>query len=38
VQRGLASAAIENGTLMLSRERGIQHFPRLVYRFLSEKE
>jgi phenylpropionate dioxygenase-like ring-hydroxylating dioxygenase large terminal subunit len=35
VQRGLASGAIENGTLMLSRERGIQHFQRLVYRFLS---
>lgn len=38
VQRGLASGAIENGTLMLSRERGIQHFQRLVYRFLSEKD
>ncbi len=35
VQRGLASGAIENGTLMISRERGIQHFQRLVYRFLS---
>jgi len=29
---------IENGTLMLSRERGIQHFQRLVYRFLSAKD
>ena len=37
VQRGLASGAIENGTLMLSREQGIQHFQRLVYRFLSAK-
>ncbi len=35
VQRGLSSGAIENGTLMLSREQGIQHFQRLVYRFLS---
>ena len=38
VQRGLASGAIENGQLMLSRERGIQHFQRLVYRFLSARE
>ncbi len=38
VQRGLASGAIENGTLMASRERGIQHFQRLVYRFLSARE
>jgi choline monooxygenase len=35
VQRGLRSGAIEHGLLMLSRERGIQHFQKLVYRFLS---
>ncbi len=35
VQRGLQSGAIEHGQLMLSRERGIQHFQKLVYRFLS---
>ena len=35
VQRGLRSGAIERGHLMLSRERGIQHFQKLVYRFLS---
>ena len=35
VQRGLASGVIEHGQLMLSRERGIQHFQRLVYRFVS---
>jgi phenylpropionate dioxygenase-like ring-hydroxylating dioxygenase large terminal subunit len=35
VQRGLSSGAIENGNLMLSREGGLQHFQRLVYRFLS---
>jgi choline monooxygenase len=35
VQRGLASGVLENGTLMQSREQGIQHFQRLVYRFLS---
>lgn len=34
VQRGLRSGAIERGHLMLSRERGIQHFEKLVYRFL----
>ncbi len=38
VQRGLASGAIEHGTLMQSREQGIQHFQRLVYRFLSAKD
>ncbi len=37
VQRGLRSRAIEHGQLMLSRERGIQHFQKLVYRFLSGK-
>ena len=35
VQRGLRSGAIQHGQLMLSRERGIQHFQKLVYRFLS---
>ena len=34
VQRGLRSGAVERGHLMLSRERGIQHFQKLVYRFL----
>ncbi|HLI79104.1 MAG TPA: aromatic ring-hydroxylating dioxygenase subunit alpha [Candidatus Binataceae bacterium] len=38
VQRGLAAGIIENGTLMLSRERGIQHFQRLVHRFLSSAD
>ncbi|HLX38641.1 MAG TPA: aromatic ring-hydroxylating dioxygenase subunit alpha [Candidatus Binataceae bacterium] len=35
VQRGLRSGAIEHGRLMLSREGGIQHFQKLLYRFLS---
>jgi choline monooxygenase len=35
VQRGLRSGAVEYGQLMLSREGGIQHFQKLVYRFLS---
>jgi phenylpropionate dioxygenase-like ring-hydroxylating dioxygenase large terminal subunit len=35
VQRGMRSGAITHGRLMLSRERGIQHFQKLVYRFLS---
>jgi choline monooxygenase len=35
VQRGLASGVIDHGQLMLSRERGIQHFQRLVCRFVS---
>jgi hypothetical protein len=35
VQRGLRSGAIKHGRLMLSREQGIQHFQKLVYRFLS---
>jgi len=38
VQRGLASGAIANGNLMLSRERGLQHFQKLVYRFLSNND
>jgi phenylpropionate dioxygenase-like ring-hydroxylating dioxygenase large terminal subunit len=35
VQRGLRSGAIKHGQLMLSRERGIQHFQKLVHRFLT---
>jgi choline monooxygenase len=35
VQRGLRSGAIKHGHLMLSRERGIQHFQKLVHRFLT---
>jgi phenylpropionate dioxygenase-like ring-hydroxylating dioxygenase large terminal subunit len=35
VQRGLRSGAITHGSLMLSRERGIQHFQKLIYRFLT---
>jgi choline monooxygenase len=35
VQRGLRSGAIKHGQLMLSRERGIQHFQKLVHRFMS---
>ena len=37
VQRGLRSGAIKHGKLTLSRERGIQHFQKLVYRFLSSE-
>ena len=35
VQRGLGSGVINHGQLMLSRERGIHHFQKLVYRFVS---
>jgi choline monooxygenase len=35
VQRGMRSGTIKHGQLMLSRERGIQHFQKLVYRFLT---
>jgi choline monooxygenase len=35
VQRGLGSFVIKHGQLMLSREQGIQHFQKLVHRFLS---
>jgi len=38
VQRGLAAGVIDHGHLMLSRERGIQHFQRLVYRFVSGEQ
>ncbi|MGH7778806.1 MAG: aromatic ring-hydroxylating oxygenase subunit alpha [Candidatus Binataceae bacterium] len=34
VQRGMRSGVIEHGSLMLSRERGIQHFQGLVYKSL----
>jgi hypothetical protein len=34
VQRGMRSGVVDHGNLMLSRERGIQHFQKLVYRFL----
>ncbi|MGO9607700.1 MAG: aromatic ring-hydroxylating oxygenase subunit alpha [Candidatus Binataceae bacterium] len=37
VQRGLRSGIIKQGHLMLSRERGIQHFQKLVYRFVSHE-
>jgi hypothetical protein len=35
VQRGLGSGVIDRCHLMLTRERGIQHFQKLVYRFVS---
>jgi len=35
VQRGLGSGVINHGHLMLSRERGIQHFQKLVHRFVT---
>ena len=35
VQRGLSSGAVAHGTLMLSREKGLQHFQKLVHRFLN---
>jgi choline monooxygenase len=35
-QRGLRSGAIGQGRLMLSRERALQHFQRLVFRSLTE--
>jgi phenylpropionate dioxygenase-like ring-hydroxylating dioxygenase large terminal subunit len=38
VQRGLKSAAVKKGQLMLSRERGIQHFQQLVYRAVAGSE
>jgi choline monooxygenase len=36
VQRGMRSRAIHQGRLMMPRERGVQHFQKLVYRHLSE--
>lgn len=36
VQRGLRSGYFDQGKLMLSRERALQHFQKLVYRFLAE--
>jgi len=38
VQRGLRSGVVDRGHLMLSRERGIQHFQKLVHRFVSAGE
>ncbi|MBF6590759.1 MAG: aromatic ring-hydroxylating dioxygenase subunit alpha [Ktedonobacterales bacterium] len=38
VQRGLSSGAFDQGRLMLSRERGLRHFQKLVYRSLAEAE
>lgn len=35
VHRGLRSGVIRQGHLMLSRERGIQHFQKLVHRFVT---
>lgn len=35
VQRGLASEFFEQGKLMLTRESALQHFQKLVYRFLT---
>lgn len=35
VHRGLRSGVVKQGHLMLSRERGIQHFQKLVHRFVS---
>jgi choline monooxygenase len=35
VHRGLRSGVIQQGHLMLSREQGIQHFQKLVYRYLA---
>lgn len=35
VQRGLGSGAFDQGRLMLSRERALQHFQRLVHRSLT---
>lgn len=36
VQRGMKSGVVSRGHLMLSRERGIQHFQKLVHRFMTE--
>ena len=36
VQRGLRSGYFDQGKLMLSRERGLRHFQKLVYRLLAE--
>jgi phenylpropionate dioxygenase-like ring-hydroxylating dioxygenase large terminal subunit len=35
VQRGHRSGVVKHGQLMLSRERGIQHFQQLVHRFVA---
>jgi choline monooxygenase len=36
VQCGLRSGYFDQGRLMLSRERALQHFQKLVYRFVGE--
>jgi len=36
VQRGLRSGYFDQGKLMLSRENGLRHFQKLVYRFLAD--
>ena len=36
VQRGHKSGVVKHGQLMLSRERGIQHFQQLVHRFVAD--
>ena len=38
VQRGMRSGVLQRGMLMLSREAGIQHFQRLVRRFVDSEE
>jgi phenylpropionate dioxygenase-like ring-hydroxylating dioxygenase large terminal subunit len=38
VQRGLKSGVVKRGRLMLSRERGIQHFQKLLYRAVAGSE
>ncbi len=38
VQRGHRSGTVERGHLMLSREGGIQHFQKLVHRFVADPE
>jgi phenylpropionate dioxygenase-like ring-hydroxylating dioxygenase large terminal subunit len=35
VQRGLRSGFFQQGKLLLSRENGLQHFQKLIYRFLA---
>jgi choline monooxygenase len=37
VQRGLRSGYFDQGKLMLSREKTLQHFQKLVFRFVGEK-
>ncbi len=37
VQRGLRSGFFDQGRLMLSRENGLRHFQKLVYRFIADE-